>query len=332
MHDFEYAQPETEWQALELLADDPTETEVMGGGSDLVGLLKKMVVRPRRVVNLAEIESMRCVERDEASGDLVIGASTRLDEILDSPLAAEYPAVQMAIRDVGAMQWQCGHTLGGELFRRPRCWYFRGGEGLLADRGRIVTEGDNRYHAILGNEGPAKFVSASLLAPILISLAAQARVLGPKSSDERFVPLEQLYRAPKRESQRELTLTPGQFVSHVLLPPPAGRLSASYEIRQGAGPDDPMAAAAVNLTVKLGAVREAHVLLGQVAPTPWRSREAEEALLGRPVDAASAAAAGRAAVKPARPLSHNEYKVELTRAAVERAVLRAAGLPTGGFE
>jgi len=331
MKAFEYAAPSTEVELLDLLDVRRGQTELLGGGGDLVGLLKRMVVAPDRLVYLGRMQSMQSVEVDPLTGGLKIGGGVHLDALLDGPALGSYPAVRQAIAGINSMQMQCQGTLAGELFRRPRCWYFRAGHGLLADNGRMVAEGDNRYHAILGNDGPAKFVSASRLAPARISLGAVARVLGPSTADEQFLPLEALYRTPQREGERELTLDARQVVTHLLLPP-APSTSAAYEVRQGCGPDDPLAAAAATLELDaVGVVRGAKVVLGQVAPVPWISNEAVRQLVGRPVSEATAEAAGRAAIAGATPLSENEYKVQLTQVAVRRAILLAAGLKPGGL-
>jgi xanthine dehydrogenase YagS FAD-binding subunit len=156
-------------------------------------------------------------------------------------------------------------------------------------------------------------------------------VIGPAARDEQFVSLADFYRIPRRDSQRETMLHDGQWVTHVLLPPAAGRNNATYEVRQGAGPDYPLAAAAAALWIEGGIVRQAQVVLGQVAPIPWVSRDASQRILGLPIDHATAEAAGRAAVASATPLRDNVYKVQLAKVAVKRALLSAAGLETGGF-
>jgi xanthine dehydrogenase YagS FAD-binding subunit len=329
MKAFEYAAPRSELEALELLSANGGHTEVMAGGTDLVGLMKKMIVTPQRVVSLKQVDSLRSIDADSQGAR--IGAMVTLEDLLDHPVARDYPALEQAILAIHSLQLQAQGTLGGELCQRPRCWYFRAGGGLLADRGQAVVEGDNRYHAIFGNSGPAKFVCPSRLAPALVALGAKVRVIGPAAGDETEMPLEYLFRAPKDERQREHNLEPNQIVAHVLLPSPAGRLSASYEVQHGSGPDYPLVAAAAALTLQRGMVSEARIVLGQVAPTPWLSNEAARAILGLPVNEETAAAAGRAAASVATPLSHNEYKVELASVAVKRALLAAAGLETGGF-
>ena len=331
MKNFEYAQPRTEGDAVELLAAPNMSTAVLAGGTDLVGLMKRMVVTPDRVVNIGDIESLRVIDRD-SDGHLWIGVSVPLDEFVDQPLCDPYPAVKQVIQGISSIQLQSQGTLVGEILRRPCCWYFRNGHDLLADGGRLVMEGDNRYHAILGNRGPAKFVSASRLAPALIALGAQVRILGPAIGEEQIVDLEALYQTPREAGEQETALGPGQLVTHIILPPDTGKLSAAYEVRHGVGPDQPLAAAAVSLEVRLGTVQDAKIVLGQVAPTPWIAADAARSLRGHQLDEQTADRAGVEAVAGAMALSHNQYKIELTQVAVKRAILRAAGLDTGGFE
>jgi xanthine dehydrogenase YagS FAD-binding subunit len=329
MKPFEYAAPRSEADVVGLLSPEWGHTEILAGGTDLVGLMRKMIVTPERVVNILEVEGLRGISRD--STGVRIGATTRLEELLDSPELDEYSAVKQAVRGIASMQLQCQGTLGGELCQRPRCWYFRNRMGLLGEGGKRVVDGDHRYHSVFGNAGPAKFVSPSRLAPALVALGASVRIVGPGEEDEAILPLESFFRTPRHEGQRETVLQANQLVTHVLLPPTEGATSATYEVRHGAGPDYPLTAAAAVLWIEGGIVADARVVLGHVAPTPWPSVEAERALVGQPVTAQIARAAGEAAVRPATPLSGNRYKVQLARVAVERAILLAAGLPTGGF-
>ncbi len=330
MKPFEYASPTTEAEILTLLAEKPGQTEILAGGTDLVGLMKKMVISPQRVVNILDVPSLQTLEQLDG-GTIAIGAAVTLDQLLDHPYLDPYPAIRQAIVGISSIQLQSQGTLGGEVLQRPQCWYFRGGRGLLGAGGRSVEEGENRYHAILGNEGAAKFVSSSRIAPALIALGAMARVIGPGPSDEEYLPVEALFRIPRHEGERETTLLPTQLVTHVLLPDARHLASTTYEVRQGAGPDFPLASAAVALDLRGGIVREARVVLGQVAPLPWISAAAAESLLGQPVTPEAAEAAGAAAVADAHPLSRNEYKVQLAKTAVKRSILLAAGLETGGF-
>jgi xanthine dehydrogenase YagS FAD-binding subunit len=331
MKNFEYAQPRTETEAVKLLADANKESVVLAGGTDLVGLMKRMVITPDRVVNIGEIDSFKQIDRDD-NGNVWVGAAVCLDDFLDDKQTDEFPSVKQVIQGISSIQLQSQGTLVGELLRRPTCWYFRNGHGLLADSGRMVVDGDNRYHAILGNRGPAKFVNASRLAPALISLGAQVRVIGPDVDDEQFLDLASLYQAPKADRQLENVLRPGQLVTHVMIPAAGQRLSAAYEVRHGEGPDQPLAAAAVSIDVNLGYVQSASIVLGQVAPAPWVAADAARSLEGKVITEDSAALAGFEATTGAIALSGNEYKIQLAGVAVKRAILKAAGYETGGLD
>lgn len=331
MKAFEYAEPKTEAEVLDFLSPIAGETEILAGGTDLVGLMKRMVITPERVVNIMEVPTLRKIE-PLPDGGVAIGAAVTLDEVLASPLLTQYPAVQQAISNLGSLQLQCQSTIGGDLCQRPRCWYFRRGNGLLAGAGQMVAEGDSRNHAIFGNGGPAKFVSGTRIGPALIAHGAQVRIVGPQEGEEQLLDLPQLFRTPRHEGERETILQPQQYISHILLPANGGWTSGIYEVRHGESPDYPLAAAAAGLQIHGGRVHEARIVLGQVAPVPWVSEVAAHVIEGQPVDERTAEAAGEAAIAQATPLKDNEYKVHLARTCVKRAILRAAGLPTGGFE
>ncbi len=172
-------------------------------------------------------------------------------------------------------------------------------------------------------DGDALFVNPSSLAVPLIALRASATIIGPKG--ERIVPVEDLYQVPKEKGDRELTLHHGELMTKVTIPAVKGK-NASYEARQKQAHDWPLVLASVNLTLDGDKVIRARiVILGGVAPIPWRSEAAERAITGKAVSIETAAAAGEAAVEGAKPLSMNAYKVVLTRTVVKRALLAAVG-------
>lgn len=330
MKNFEYAQPRTEAEVVDLLSSEPGKTEVLAGGTDLIGLMKKMVVTPDRVVNISEVDSISRIEEGTA-GHLWVGSCVHLDDFLADSKTDQYPAIKQVIQGISSIQLQSQGTIGGELLRRPDCWYFRDGHGLLAENGRMVVEGDNRFHAILGNRGAAKFVNPSRLAPALISLDAKVRIVGPAADAERIVPVEAIYRIPTSEKERENALSPKELVTHIILPPTGSHLSAAYEVRQGEGPDQPLASAAATLEVDRGHVRQAKIVIGQVAPIPWISEDASRSIMGKRITVNTAEIAGVEALSSAMPLSQNEYKIQLAQVAVKRAILQAAGIETGGI-
>jgi xanthine dehydrogenase YagS FAD-binding subunit len=322
MQAFEYARPATVEQAVRLLAAGGSVA--LAGGSDLLALMKDGVEAPRRVVAIGGIAALRGL-RIDGSG-LRIGALATLDELAADPeVRRQYPVVAEAAGHVAGPQIRNFGTVAGNLCQRPRCWYFRTGYGLLAehDGKSMVVEGDNRYHAVLGNAGPAYFVHPSTLSPLLIALGAQLRLAGP--GGERRLDLASFYRTPRTAGEREHALAPGELVTEVLVPPVAGRLAWSYEVRQRQTLDWSLATAAVALGMEGGKVASARVVLGQVAPVPWRAQAAEELLRGKAIDPEVAAQAGEAAVRGARALSRNRYKIQLARVAVQRALLAATG-------
>jgi len=230
-----------------------------------------------------------------------------------------------AAEGVSSQQIRAMGTVGGDLLQRPRCWYYRAGYGLLAQlNGKsLVPDGDNRYHAILGNSGPAYFVNPSSLAPILIALGAKVKLVGPDGPRE--LDLDKLLVTPSNDQEREHSMKPNEVLTEIVVPHHGAAKSAVYEVRQKEALDWPLVAAAVVLHMDGQTVKGARVVLGHVAPVPWPSPEAEEALAGKAISEDVADEAGKAAVSKATPLSKNAYKVQLTRVAVKRAVLAAAG-------
>ncbi len=324
MQAFEYVSPTSIEDAVRSLGNTWGEIEVLAGGTDLLSFMKDYVSTPKRVVSLKQIKELRGIEFKEGEG-LRLGAMATFDELLESPAVRQvYPALVQAAEGVSSPQIRSMGTVGGDLCQRPRCWYFRLGYGLLARQNgkALVPDGENRYHAILGNSGPAYFVNASSLAPILIALGANVRIQGPKASRE--LGLERFYATPTSDDQREYALKSNEILIEISVPEPRGAKMAVYEVRQKEALDWPLAAAAVVLRMDGRTVKSARVVLGHVAPVPWPSREAEQALAGKTVSEQVAAQAGHAAVRKATPLSKNGYKVRLSRVAVKRAILRAA--------
>jgi xanthine dehydrogenase YagS FAD-binding subunit len=324
MRAFDYASPTTKEQAVSLLGQTWGQAEVLAGGTDLLALMKDDVVHPSRLVNIKDIKELQGVTANQQG--LRIGAATKLGDLADNVnVIRNYPALADALNEAASPQIRNMATLGGNLCQRPRCWYFRSGLGLLPkdESGKdLVSQGENRYHAILGNEGAAKFVSPSTIVPVLIAYGAKLRLAGPKG--RRELALEKFYAIPQAENEREHDLSPNEIITEVIVPAVEGVKAAHYEIRQKAAFDWPLAVAAVALRMDGSMVQSARVVLGYVAPVPWPSAEAEQALVGKSISEDVARAAADAALRNARPLSHNAYKVQLARVAVKRAILKAA--------
>lgn len=340
MRPYEYARPESEAEALEFLNDDPNDAALLAGGTDLIDLMKHELLAPKRVVDLKNVREYSGVAEapPAAAGGspgpgLLVGATTTLEELRNSPLTARCRSLLDVVDGVRAIQIQSNGTLGGDLCHFPNCWYFRSGCGLFGNKdGKSLPEiGDNRYHAVFGNGGAAKYVSASRFAPGLIAAGAKVRIAGPKPGREEWLPLETFFRTPRTERQSLTALKPGQLLTHVWLPEAGSTSNAAYEVLPTEGLCWPLAAAGVSLQIQLGVVVNARIVMGHVAPVPWRAKEAEKALRGKSVNVDTADWVGEVAVRDATPLSMNEYKVQLAKTAVKRAILRAAGQLEGGL-
>jgi xanthine dehydrogenase YagS FAD-binding subunit len=325
MRAFEYASPTSTKQALSLLGTASGGAVVFAGGTDLLALMKDDIVHPKRLVNIKEIRELRGIA--SSSLGLRVGALTTLADLADNiNIVKDYPALADALNEAASPQIRNMATLGGNLCQRPRCWYFRSGLGLLPKdkSGKdLVATGENRYHAILGNDGPAKFVSPSSIAPALIAYGAKIRLIGPNG--KRELPLDKFFVIPKMEDQGEHDLNHDEILTEVVLPPATSLKAAHYEIRQKDTFDWPLATAAVVFQMSGSTVQSAHVVMGYVAPTPWLSEEAAQVITGKSISEETAKAAANAAVQTAKPLSQNAYKVQLARVAVKRAILKAGG-------
>ncbi len=320
MKSFEYAAPITLKEATALLGAKWGETELLAGGTDLITSLKQEITGPKRVVSLKNITALRGIKVEKNT--LTIGAMTTLGDLVANPDARKnFPALVTAARNIASPQILAMGTVGGDLCQRPRCWYFRNGHGLLGkqDGASLARDGDNRYHAVFGTDGPALFVSASSLGPPLIALGATLMAEGPGGKTRRIAAAD-FFRAPKSESEREISLKPNEVLTLISIPI-KGLKNATYEVRHRYGLDWPYVTATVAFTEKNGAASDARVVLGHVASTPWPAAAAARALNGARLDDSAATKCAEAAVQGAKPLSRNAYKVQLIKAAVKRAVL-----------
>jgi xanthine dehydrogenase YagS FAD-binding subunit len=239
-----------------------------------------------------------------------------------------YPAVAAAAIEVGTPQIRNQGTVGGNINQRPRCWYYRNEEFVCYKKGGnrcFSPEGENQFHAIFG-DGPSYIVHPSSLAVPFVAYDATFRLLSPRG--ERMVKAADYFTMPTKENvQRENVLEPDELLTHVILPAPGSLKSGHYEVRYKASHDWPIAFATVLLTMNGSTVAGARIVMGAVAPVPWRAQAAEKALAGKAITPETAVAAAEAALTGAEPLSRNAYKVQVAKTAVERAILQAAGLP-----
>ena len=179
-----------------------------------------------------------------------------------------------AAEGVGTPQIRNMGTVGGNIMQRPRCWYFRNEEFNCLKKGGsrcFAVEGENQYHAIFG-DGPCHIVHPSSLAVPVIAYGGRFRVAGPNGARE--IDAGQFFQLPNANLYGETVLQPDEIITHVLLPAP-GQRSAAYEVRFKQSHDWPLAAAAVNLVMSGSTIKSARIVMGAVAPIPWRAQAAE---------------------------------------------------------
>ncbi len=324
MKPFAYVKAANEQQALAALGRERGKVLPLAGGMDLVSLLKDRIATPDRVVNVKGLDATISATPE---GGLRIGAAVRLVDLHGhATVAGQYTALAEAAGEAGTPQIRNLGTVGGNLMQRPRCWYFRNEEFPCLKKGGArcySVDGENQFHAVLGG-GPCYIVHPSSLAVPMVAFGAKLRVAGPRG--EKEVLAEEFFELPERNLYGETMLRPDELLTHVILPPAKATKSATYEVRFKSSHDWPIAFASVALTMDGSTVSDARVVLGAVAPIPWRSPEAEAVLKGQGVSEATAVKAAEAALAGASPMTQNAYKVQVARTAVKRAILHAAGV------
>jgi xanthine dehydrogenase YagS FAD-binding subunit len=297
---------------------------ILAGGSDLLGCLRDGVFAAETVVSLSGLAELKGIG-PKPGGGLRIGALTTLSEIAGNKQVVEqYRALAEAAGAVASPQLRNQGTIGGNLCQRPRCWYFRGDFHCLRKGGDtcFAETGENQFHAILGWDR-CYMVHPSDTASALVALGARVTMASPKG--RRTIPLESFFILPKVSILKENVLMPGEVVTEILLDAvPQGQRSTYRKVRERGAFDFAIAGAAIAVTLAEGKVAAARVVLSGVAAAPWRSAEAEKALVGKPLDNATVEGAAAAAVKDAVAIGKNEYKIALVRGILEETLLRLA--------
>jgi xanthine dehydrogenase YagS FAD-binding subunit len=294
-----------------------------GGGSDLLGLVKDRVISPDLVVRLTTVRNLD--QATSASGGLTIGGLMTLDAIArHDDIRRRYTVLAEAAETVATPQIRNVGTLAGNVCQRPWCWYSRNGFPCYKAGGNqcFSFAGENQFHAIFGG-GPSYIVHPSDTAAALVALDAEFRIVGP--GGDRRVPAAEFFALPRRNPERENVLGEDEVLASVrLLAPRPGMRSAYHKVMDREAWTHAVVSAAVVLEMDQDSCRAARVVLGGVAPIPWRVPDAETLLVGQRITPDLAARAGDVAVAGARPLSKNAYKVPMTKAIVERTILQLA--------
>jgi xanthine dehydrogenase YagS FAD-binding subunit len=332
MRAFRLHQPESVDDAVGLLARFGIDGRPLGGGTDLVaGVMRDQLIGsampyPTDLIDIARLRELRGI-RVDTDGSLVIGSATTLTDIAESPeVRGAWPLLASAASLVATPEIRNVGTLGGNLHQRPRCWFFRNKDFDCIKKGGSIcyaVKGDNRYNAIL--DGNVCFiVHPSDLGSALIALGAMARVAGPRG--EPVISFDDYFVSPAQNLVAETALAPDELLVEVTVPPvAAGARQTWRKVNEKGLPtwDFAIASVATVAVVRDGVWHEGRVVLGAVAPVPWRALVVEEALAGRKLEDAvpDAVAALRAA---ARPMTRNAWKLDVMAAVLERTLLDLA--------
>jgi len=332
MKAFEWANPATIDEAVKLLNDE-TAMDIdeaprpIAGGQDLLTTMKEYSSQPSRVVNLKSIRGLNKLSLD-AKG-LTIGALITLTELEEhQPTRKNIPGLVEAAHSIATPQIRNLGTVAGNLCQRPRCWYFRLEEVTCLKKGGDTCysfTGENKYNAILGG-GPSYIVHPSDLAPMLVALGAQLNVTGPQG--KRVIPLDKFFTLPSEGNlRRENVLKNDDIITEIFVPAsPLTARSTYLKFKERDSLDFAMSAVAVALQMNGKTVKDVRIVLGGVAPIPWRVPDAEKFVIGKELTNDVLQEAGKIALARAEPLQNNAYKIPLTQTLVRRALAKAGGV------
>jgi xanthine dehydrogenase YagS FAD-binding subunit len=294
---------------------------IVVGGSEILQLMKDPVVTPDYVVNLKTIPGLNTI-KEERTG-FRIGGLTTLADIEEHPgIREKLIILSDAAGEAASPQIRNAGTIAGNICQRPFCWYFRSANfNCLRKSGQVcyTVTGDGRFHAILG-AGPSYIVHPSDTAPALVALDAQIKIAGP--SGERVMPLEKFFVLPSVDFKRENILKPGEIVTEIFVPyPKSGSKGYYHKVRERLAWDHAIVSVATVVQSSGGVARDSRVVLGGVAPIPWRALKAEQLLRGKKIDEQTTQKAGEIALEDAKPLKDNVYKVGMAKSLIQRALL-----------
>ena len=319
MNGFEFISTRSVEDASELLANGKS-TQIIAGGTDLLGEIKQGTTRPERLVSLQGVDDLRGVKiYDEGA---IIGSMTTLGEVADSDvIRRRYRALSEACDSVATPQIRNVGTLGGNLCQRPRCWYYRSPHFDCRKKGGddcFALEGASKFHAVFDTD-VCPSVHPSDTAVALIAL--DARVLLISTDGARMLPIEDFYISPSADATRENVMERGEILAEIVIPTvsPNSR-SVFVKAKERQAMDFALASVAMSLDVDGDVISDSRVVLGGVSPLPFRARGAEQALTGRSVEDIEPRLVGQLAVEGARPLADNGYKVRLTSGLVSQAL------------
>src|SRR5215468_3677938 len=331
MHTFEFIRPADSAAAVAGAAQGKTaqqgaEVRFVAGGTTLLDLMKLNVETPARLIDINRLP----LDKIEAmpDGGLKIGATVRNSDLANHPtVERDYAVLSQALLAGASAQLRNMATTAGNLLQRTRCMYFRDTAMPCNKRdpgtGCPAITGANRMLAILGTSEHCIATNPSDMCVAMAALEATIHVQGTNGA--RAIAIGDFHLLPSSTPNRETVLEPGDLITHVTLPPPvAGSRQVYLKLRDRASYEFALASAAIVLTIAGGKVTQARIALGGVGTKPWRSPEAEAALVGKSADAANFRQAAEASMHNAKPQSENTFKIELAKRCLAHALHMAA--------
>jgi len=328
MKAFEYVTTETYESAAAFLARQPAgSTLVKAGGMDVLDRLKERIAEPDRLLNLRPLhDRVDTIKARPVEQLIIINTLTKLAEVATHEgVRKRLPALAQAAEHAATPQVRNVATVGGNLLQKPRCWYYRSAEFRCLKKGGgtcYAAVGDSRYHAIFG-AGACHIVHPSNMAVPLLAYRATARLIKQDGDKliERMVAFDDLFRVPPNPQHDEHVLEPSEILHEISIAiEDTGPRSAYVEVRAKQSFDWPLVSCAVNLNKP----DQPRIVLGAVAPIPWRLPAVEQVIAGKSVSAELLTEAKKIAVRDAAPMAMNAYKLTLVPVVLERALKQAA--------
>jgi len=331
MKAFEWTNPTNINEAVKLLSggtgDIDEAPRPIAGGQDLLTTMKDYTTRPTRLVNLKTVKGMNRLSLD--SKGLTIGALTTLTDLEEHQgIRRNMPGLAEAAHSIATPQIRNLGTVGGNLCQRPRCWYFRLEEVVCLKKGGsecYAATGENKYNAIFGG-GPSYIVHPSDLAPMFLALGARITVVGP--AGKKVIPIDKFFTLPSEGNiRRENVLKNDEIITEIFVPAsPFAARSTYLKFKERDSLDFALASVAAAVQLSGNTVKDARIVLGGVAPIPWRVPAAEKYLTGKTLNKDVLTEAGKIALAEAKPFDKNAYKVPLAQTLVRRALAKAGGV------
>jgi xanthine dehydrogenase YagS FAD-binding subunit len=330
MRPFVYERVSDPAAAAQSAAAQTAPVSYLAGGTTLVDLMKLDVMQPQRLIDINALHDSGYGRLELGRHGLRLGALVRMADAADhAGIRRQYPVIAQSLQLAASPQLRNMASLGGNVLQRTRCNYFRDVSYAACNKrnpgsGCAALDGVNRMHAVLGTSEHCIATYPGDFAQALIALDATVDVIGPNGA--RTMPFAQLHRQPGDRPDQETILGPGELLVSFTVPPGPWPRSLYLKVRDRQSYEFALASAAVALDLEAGAVREARIALGGVATAPWRARDAEAALLGKIVNEQTAAAAAQAAFAGAQGYGRNDFKIELGKRTLRRALQQAAAM------